>query len=147
MKRLIPLILVLTLMVSCEKEQEEPPYSLKGRTYKAYSHIDSATGLKYYTLYQFIGDSYAKQYYISQDSLGRYIYSGGNDDSCTYELNYPDLIIYRHRYYYGGADSNNVFECKFTNYNTFTEKHNWYGWGALSDSILEYEPSDFTLTY
>jgi len=137
MKRIIILIAFIVLFASCEKEEELPKFELKGKVYWAYSSTDTLSGVQYYSVYKFINDIYAEQFFVQKEVDGLFTYYGGFDDSCTYVLNYPDLKIYRHKYLYG---ANNEFHCQFKDHETFSERHDWadLDW-VQEDSILEYK--------
>lgn len=137
MKRIIIIIAFIVLFASCEKEEEAPKFELKGKVYWAYSSTDSLSGIQYYSVYKFINDIYAEQFFVQKGIDGLFTYYGGFDDSCTYTLNYPTLKIYRHKYIYG---ADNIFQCEFKENSVFIESHDWadMNW-VQEDSVLEYE--------
>jgi len=149
MKKYLIIIVIALILTGCEQEpampidtDKNPKFSLEGKVFKAYSHVDSATGLEYYSIYQFISKEYVRQFFMEKDESGSYILRGGFD-SCSYIIDYPELVIYRHLYYYGGG---NEFSCEFIDTSSFLERHDWAGYWELPDSVLQYEYSDF-LTY
>lgn len=130
-KVLFFLALTLPLIfISCSKEDDEPSFSLKGKTYAAfyYSAYD-IFGEQYnvYKVWRFISDTEVEQSSRENSPTGGFI---GDVEKGIYTLNYPKLNVQ-----ILDGISNNKYECDFLDENTF--RSYWYNISGNK------EPHDF----
>lgn len=126
---LLPLLVALFVFSGCSKD-DEPEFSLVGKTYAAFSYSAyDIFGEKYdvYKVWRFISDTEVEQSSRENSPTGDFI---GDIVTGTYTLNYPNLKVQILE-----GVSNNSYECEFINENTF--RCYWY------DTSGDKKPHDF----